>query len=74
MDEPANNIFTYTETLNKDEYDGCSDKPEWFILKETRANIALSKPHELKTPFSTPTAVAARCAATQSSKSIIIIK
>ena len=45
MDERANNLLAYTETLNKDEYDRCGDKPEWFILKETSANIALPKPH-----------------------------
>ena len=44
MDEPANNLLAYTETLNNDEYDRCGDKLEWFILKETRADIALLKP------------------------------
>ena len=43
-DEPTNNLLAYTETLNNDEYDRCGDKPEWFILKETMADIALSKP------------------------------
>ena len=37
MDEPTNNLLAYTEALNKDEYDRFGDKPEWFILKETRA-------------------------------------
>ena len=69
-DEPANNILAYTGTLNNDEYNRCGDKPGCFILKETRADIALSNPRQLKTPSSTPTAVAARCAAAQISKSI----
>ena len=43
-DEPANNLLAYTEALNKDEYDSWADKPEWFILTETRVDIALPKP------------------------------
>ena len=39
--QPANNLLAYTETLNNDEYDRCGDKPGWFILKETKADIAL---------------------------------
>ena len=42
--EPVNNILAYTEALNKDEYDICDEKPEWFILNETREDIALPKP------------------------------
>ena len=41
IDEPANNLLGYTKTLNNDEYDRCGDKPGWFILKETREDIAL---------------------------------
>ena len=43
MDEPAKNILAYSEALNKDEYDRCSDKPKCFTLKETREDIALPK-------------------------------
>ena len=44
MDKPANNLLAYTGTLNNDGCNRCGDKPRWFILKETRANIALSNP------------------------------
>ena len=44
IDEPANNLLAYTETLNNDEYDRCGDKPGQFILKENREDIALLNP------------------------------
>ena len=43
MDEPANNLLAYTGTLDNDECNKHGDKPGWFILKETRADISLSK-------------------------------
>ena len=39
--------------------------PEWPTLKETRANISLSNPRQLKTLSSTPIATAACRVATQ---------
>ena len=44
MDEPANNLLAYTGTLNNDECNRCGDKPGWFILNETRADVSLQKP------------------------------
>ena len=44
MDEPANNLRTYTGILNNDECNRYGDKPGWFILKETRADVSLPKP------------------------------
>ena len=41
-DEPANNLLAYTGALNNDECNRCGHKPGWFILKETRVDIALS--------------------------------
>ena len=43
-DEPANNLLAYTGTLDNDEFNRHSDKPRWFILKETREDISLLKP------------------------------
>ena len=44
MNEPANNILAHTGTLNNDECNRCNDKPGWFILNETKADISLPKP------------------------------
>ena len=44
MDEPANNLLAYTGTLDNDECNRHGDKLGWFILKETREDISLSKP------------------------------
>ena len=48
-DEPANNLLAYTGTLNNDECNRYGDKPGWFILKETRADVSLPKSPSLKT-------------------------
>ena len=42
--EPANNLLAYTGTLNNDECNRCGEKLGWFILKETRADIAMPNP------------------------------
>ena len=64
-DEPGNNLLAYTGTLNNDECNRFGDKLGWFVLNETRADVSLLKPRQLKTLSSTPTVLAAQFAATQ---------
>ena len=43
MNDLANNLWTYTGTLDNDECNKHGDKLGWFILKETRADVSLPK-------------------------------